>query len=135
MKYAITFTLLLSAIYGTQVLKDVIKYGDEESPTDELEGWALMKHLLKQSNILGFGNVLIDSLESEKYGTPYYLSPAGPVPTKVIKLGDSLIDFAVDDRPAKLANWISKNLPIISAMSYDSPVRAGVREGIKDILD
>jgi hypothetical protein len=135
MKYAITFTLLLSAIYGTQVLKDVIKYGDEESPTDELEGWALIKHLLQQSNILGFGNVLIDSLESEKYGTPYYLAPAGPVPTKVIKLGDSLIDFGVDDRPAKLANWISKNLPIISATSYDSPVRSGIREGIKDILD
>ena len=135
MKYAITFTLLLSAIYGTQVLKDVIKYGDEESPTDELEGWALMKHLLKQSNILGFGNVLIDSLESEKYGTPYYLAPAGPVPTKVIKLGDSLIDFLVEDRPSKLANWISKNLPIISATSYDSSVRAGIREGIKDVLD
>ena len=135
MKYAITFTLLLSAIYGTQVLKDVIKYGDEESPTDELEGWALMKHLLKQSNILGFGNVLIDSLESEKYGVPYYLAPAGPVPTKVIKLGDSLIDFLVEDRPSKLANWISKNLPIISATSYDSSVRAGIREGIKDVLD
>ncbi len=135
MKYAITFTLLLSAIYGTQVLKDVIKYGDEESPADELEGWALMGHLLKQSNILGFGNLLIDSLESEKYGTPYYLSPLGPVPTKALKLGESVKDFIVDDRPAKLANWISKNLPIISATSYDSPVRAGIREGIKDVLD
>lgn len=135
MKYTITFTLLLSAIYGTQILKDVIKYGDEESPTDELEGSDLLKHLLKQSNILGFGNLLLDSLESEKFGTPFYLAPAGPVPTKVIKLTESLIDFAVDDRPAKLANWISKNLPIISATSYDSPVRAGIREGIKDVLD
>jgi hypothetical protein len=59
----------------------------------------------------------------------------GPVPTKSLKLGDSLRDFIVDDRPAKLANWISKNLPIISATSYDSPVRSGIREGIKDILD
>ena len=79
--------------------------------------------------------MLLDSLESEKFGTPFYLAPAGPVPTKVIKLTESLIDFGVDDRPAKLANWISKNLPIISATSYDSPVRAGIREGIKEVLD
>jgi hypothetical protein len=135
MKYAITFTLLLSAIYGTQVLKDVIKYGDEDSPTDELEGWALMKHLLKMSNILGFGNVLIDTMESEKYGVPWMVQPLGPGVSKVYSLGDAVNTFITDDRPAKLANWISKNLPIISATSYDSPVRSGIREGIKDILD
>ena len=135
MKYAITFTLLLSAIYGTQVLKDVIKYGDEDSPTDELEGWALMKHLLKMSNILGFGNVLIDTMESEKYGVPWMVQPLGPGISKVYSLGDALNTFITDDRPAKLANWISKNLPIISATSYDSPVRSGIREGIKEVLD
>ena len=46
-----------------------------------------------------------------------------------------MISFIGSGKPARLANWISKNLPIISATSYDSPVRAGIREGIKDILD
>ena len=135
MKYAITFTLLLSAIYGTQVLKDVIKYGDEESPTDELEGWALMGHLLKMSNILGFGNVLVDTLESEKYGVPWLVQPLGPGISKVYSLGEAVGTFINDNRPAKLANWISKNLPIVSATSYDSPVRAGIRESIKEVLE
>jgi len=135
MKYAITFTLLLSAIYGTQVLRDAIKYGDEDSPTDELEGWALLGHLLQQSNVLGFGNVLVDVLNSEKYGVPWLVQPLGPGVSKVYSLGEAMISFIGSGKPARLANWISKNLPIISATSYDSPVRAGIREGIKDILD
>tara|TARA_R110000744_G_scaffold367968_1_gene477659 strand:+ start:1137 stop:4589 length:3453 start_codon:yes stop_codon:yes gene_type:complete len=135
MKYAITFTLLMSAIYGTQILKDVIKYGDdEESPTDDLEGFALMAHLIQMSNILGFGNVLIDALESEKYGVDWYVAPAGPMPNKVIKLVTALRNFAVNDRPAALANWISKNTPIVNVGSYDSPARAGIREGAEDVL-
>ena len=94
-----------------------------------------MKHLLKMSNILGFGNVLIDTMESEKYGVPWMVQPLGPGISKVYSLGDAVNTFITDDRPAKLANWISKNLPIISATSYDSPVRSGIREGIKEVLD
>ena len=95
----------------------------------------MLGHLLQQSNVLGFGNVLVDVLNSEKYGVPWLVQPLGPGVSKVYSLGEAMISFIGSGKPARLANWISKNLPIISATSYDSPVRAGIREGIKDILD
>jgi hypothetical protein len=124
-KYAMTFTLLLSAIYGTTMLKDVIKYGDEDSPTDELEGYDLLAYLLKSTNILGFGNVVIDALNSEQYGVPFPLSVAGPGPVKAIQLFES-IGKMFQGNPKSLANFISKNTPIISELLTLGTVLAGL---------
>jgi len=138
-KYAMTFTLLLSAIYGTTVLKDVIKYGDEDSPTDELEGYDLLAYLLKSTNILGFGNVVIDALNSEQYGVPFPLSVAGPGPVKAIQLFEGLSQALIKDNPKAIANWISKNTPIVSVFPYEGEgvrgIRQGTREAIEDVLD
>jgi hypothetical protein len=133
-KYALTFTLLMAALYGTATLKEAVKYGDEDSPLDELEDWELMAYLIKSSNILGFGNVLIDALNSEQYGIPFPFSALGPVPVKSIKLSSSLKDFT-QGNPASLANWISKNTPIVSALPYEGEGVRGTREGLREILE
>ena len=137
-KYAMTFTLLLSAIYGTTMLKDVIKYGDEDSPTDELEGYDLLAYLLKSTNILGFGNVVIDALNSEQYGVPFPLSVAGPGPVKAIQLFES-IGKMFQGNPKSLANFISKNTPIISVFPYEGEgfrgIRQSTRESIEELID
>ena len=133
MKYSITLTLLLSAMYGTQMLKDVIKYGDEDSPADELDGPELLWHLVKQSNLLGFGNVLADALKSEQYGIPVPFSAAGPVPVKSIQLASAMESLISKGDLKKLANWLSKNTPIIGMFSYDNPLREGLRETIEEI--
>ena len=134
-KYAMTFTLLLSAIYGTTVLKDVIKYGDEDSPTDELEGYDLLAYLLKSTNILGFGNVVIDALNSEQYGVPFPLSVAGPGPVKAIQLFEGLSQALIKDNPKAISNWISKNTPIVSVFPYEGDGVRGIRQYTRETIE
>jgi len=134
MKYAMTFTLLLSAIYGATVLKDVIKYGDEDSPTDELEGWDLLAYLLKSTNILGFGNVVVDALNSKQYGIPFPFSVAGPVPVKMIQLSESLIKLT-EGKPSSLANWITKNTPVVGVFPYEGEGFRGMREESREAVE
>jgi len=134
MKYAMTFTLLLSAIYGATVIKDAIKYGDEDSPTDELEGYDLLAYLIKSTNILGFGNVVIDALNSKQYGIPFPFSVAGPVPVKMIQLSESLIKLT-EGNPSSIANFISKNTPIVGVFPYEGESFRGIREGTREAIE
>ncbi len=118
-RYGLTFGLLLSAMYGTQIMKDAIKYEDaDDSPLDDLEDWELMFKLLQQSNLLGYGNVLISAVESEKYGQSFIATALGPVATKAERLVKGL-NALRDDRPRTLANWLARNTPFTGALSTD----------------
>ena len=118
-KYALTFSLLLAAMYGTQVMKNAIKYEDEDdSPLADMEDSELMFQLLKQSNILGFGNILIDAAESQKYGQSVGATVAGPVAGKLEQLVRGLYNLK-DSRPRTLANWLAKNTPFTGALGTD----------------
>ena len=59
---------------GTQALKDAIKYGDKESPFDKLEGYEKLWYAIKQSQIFGYGGILMDALEADKYGSSFKTS-------------------------------------------------------------
>ena len=118
-RYGLTFGLLLSAMYGTQIMKNAIKYEDaDDSPLDDLEDWELMFKLLQQSNLLGYGNVLISAVESEKYGQSFIATALGPVATKAERLVKGL-NALRDDRPRTLANWLARNTPFTGALSTD----------------
>ena len=118
-KYALTFGLLMSAMYGTQIIKNAIKYEDpEDSPYEDLEGEELLFEFLKQSNILGFGNILIDMAESQKYGQDPFIAGIGPVWGKLNQLVTGISNLT-DDRPRTLANWLAKNTPFTGALGTD----------------
>jgi len=77
-----------------------------------------MFQLLKQSNILGFGNILIDAAESQKYGQSVGATVAGPVAGKLEQLVRGLYNLK-DSRPRTLANWLAKNTPFTGALGTD----------------
>ena len=85
-KYATMFTLLVAAILGTQTIKNGIRYGDDESPWDDLDGWEKIFNALLQSNIFGYGNAIVDTLRSDRYGSSPVISLLGPAAGKTNKL-------------------------------------------------
>ena len=132
-RYALTFGLIFSALYGTMVMKNAIRYGDDEdNPVNDLKGAELMFYLLKQSNILGYGNILLDSINSSKYGVDPLVAGAGPVWNKLSRFFQSIWGLK-EGRPRQLANWLSKNTPFYGALS--SKRREPWTETIEEFLE
>ena len=133
MKYAMTFTLLTSAIMGTQVLKNVIRYGDDEAPYDKLEGWEKLWTAIVQSNIFGFGNVFLDALNSQKYGNDPLTQVAGPTVSKV----SGLLKAAGSGSPQRIATALAKVTPGLASLPADrrKGITEPVAEFIEDIID
>ena len=134
-KWAMTLSLLGAAMYGTTMLKDVYKYGDEESPRDDMNGWELFFHLLQQSNIFGFGNVLPEMIRGMEYGTPPYVTPFGPVPAELYRLFKDFGDLAEGDSKA-LSSWLLRNVPLIGLLSPEReiPLTGSTKEDWQDWL-
>jgi hypothetical protein len=106
-KNAMIFTILLTAIMGTQGLKDAIKYGDKESHFDKLTGWEKIWYALKQSQIFGYGGIVFESLNADKYGSStieYLLGPWISIPSRVVK------DMA-SGQPKRIAKTLANLLP------------------------
>ena len=118
-KYGLTFALLLSAMYGTQIMKNAIRYEDaDDSPLADLDEVELAFKLLQQSNLLGFGNTLISAAESEKYGQSPISTALGPVAGKIEQLIRGLYNLK-DGRPRSLANWLAKNTPFTGGLGTE----------------
>jgi hypothetical protein len=109
-KYAMMFTLLVASILGTQTLKNGIRYGDDESPWDKLDGWEKIFNALLQSNIFGYGNAIVDTLRADRYGSSPIVSLLGPAAGKLNKL---LQAFSTGD-PDKIARALSRVTPFLS---------------------
>ena len=111
-KYAMTFTLLTGAILGTQAIKNAVRYGDNDSPYDELEGWDKLWSAILQSNIFGYGNVIVNAIKGTEYGQDPIISLFGPAAGKLSQLATA---FA-SGNPKRIANAVGANIPIISAL-------------------
>lgn len=133
MKYAMTFTLLTSAIMGTQVIKNAIRYGDDESPYDKLEGWEKLWTALVQSNIFGFGNVFIDALNSQKYGNDPLTQILGPTVSKT----SGLVKALGSGSPQRIATALAKVTPGLASLPAESrkSVTEPVAEFIGDVIN
>jgi hypothetical protein len=106
-KNAMVFTLLMTAIMGTQALKDAIRYGDDESPFDKLEGYEKFWYALRQSQLFGYGGIIYDALDSEKYGSSpieYLLGPWSSIASR------TATDLASGD-PKRVAKGLANLLP------------------------
>ena len=108
-KNALFFTILITAIMGTQALKDTIKYGDKESPFDKLEGYEKLWYAIKQSQIFGYGGILMDAMEADKYGSSFIEFLAGPWATIASRTATGI----GSGDPKKAAKAVANLLPDI----------------------
>ena len=129
-KFAITFTLLAGAILGTMTLKNGIRYGDEDSPYDDLTIREKIFQALLQSNILGYGNVVVEMLRAEKYGQSALAGLAGPAATKI----DALITAIGSGSPKRISTALG-NLTPIGALPKVSRPEIGLTEFVEEVLE
>ena len=111
-KYAMMFTLLVAAILGTQTIRNGIRYGDEESPWDDLNGYEKIFQALLQSNIFGYGNAIVDALKADKYGSSPMITLFGPAAGKLDKLGRAV----ASGDPKTIARALTRVTPALSAV-------------------
>ena len=128
-KYAMTFALLTSAIMGTQVIKNTIRYGDEESPWDRQTGWEKLWSAILQSNIFGYGNVFVEALRAERYGLDPITSFFGPAVAKT----SGLIKAFGSGSPQKIATALAKVTPGVASLSPEK--RKSVTEPVKEFIE
>ena len=110
-KNAMVFTLLMTAIMGTQALKDAIRYGDDESPFDKLEGYEKFWYALRQSQIFGYGGIIYEALDSEKYGSSPIEYLLGPWSSIASRTGTGAFKGVMDNDPKKVAKALANLLP------------------------
>ena len=127
MKNAIFFTLLLTAIMGTQALKDALKYGDKESPFDKLNGIEKILYAFKQSQIFGYGGIIMDTLNAEQFGSSPIESLAGPGLTLSTRTAAAI----ASGDPKKIAKAVSKLIPELPFI----PSQIQPRNVIKESMD
>ena len=109
---ALTWTLLMSALYGTALLNYGLLFGgdDRENPLDRMNGPEKLLEVTRRSNIAGWGNLIGSSVEAEEYGGSLEEPWFGIMYTKLKRLGQALGHYAGGD-PRKLARWVTKNAP------------------------
>jgi len=134
-KYALMFTMIMAIMSAMQAIKDEIRYGDEESPYDQLNPDEKMKHILLGSNIFGWGTVINQMLEADKYGSSPLAAVAGPIASMTEDLVDALGDIALpaisseeDINLRRMATFISRYfVPILGNIP-------GFRESARDLV-
>ena len=111
-KYAMMFTILVAGILGTQTIKNGIRYGDEESPWDDLDGYEKIFSAILQSNIFGYGNSIIEALRADRYGSSPLITLLGPAASKSSKFVQAL---GTGDAK-KIAKGFTRITPIASSI-------------------
>ena len=136
MKYALMFTMIMSVMFGTQALKDSIRYGDDESPFDKKDFAEKFKDLLLATNIFGWGTLVNQALEAKEFGSSPLVSLAGPAASSIDELVNAIGNLNAFDalfkeedlRPRALATWIAKNFtPFLGNIPE-------FRERVRDII-
>jgi GH24 family phage-related lysozyme (muramidase) len=127
-KYAMTFTMLTGGILAAQALKNTVRYGKEDSPYDDLEGWEKIWSAILQSNIFGYGNVIVNALKSSEYGQDPVISILGPAAGK----SSQVIKALASGSPKRIANAISANIPGLSALPAVS--KEDINKQIEDLI-
>ena len=134
-KYALMFTMIMAIMSAMQAVKDEIRYGDEPSPYDELDPKQKMIHILIGSNIFGWGTLINQMLESEKYGSDPIYTIAGPTASMSREAYSAIRDIVVpafsedeDINLRRLATFVSKTfVPFLGNIP-------GFREAARDLV-
>ena len=129
-KWAITWTLLTSAILGVLTLKNAIRYGpDEDSPYDDLSIKEKIREALLQSNIFGYGNVAVGFLRAEKYGGSGWGAILGPLADKFERLASALGSGS----PSRVATALGGLTPLSTLPKVRRP-DIGAEDVIEDVM-
>ena len=135
MKYSITFSLIVAASLFTQSLRDRIRYGDEKSPFEELDGLQQIIEALLRTNIFGLGSVAYDAMNAQKYGSNFWSAILGPTASTVSGLAEAGSSYVFSDNPRQLAREITNLIPILKNIPMVRDVKQEFVDALEDKLE
>ena len=113
-KYALAFGIIMAGTMGIREIKDFIRYNGD-GPYQNLDTFQKIIEAFINSNILGPGTVLYESLLSFKYGAKPLETIAGPG-LSWLSNALSAIGQASMGNVRSLSRFIINNIPVLSAI-------------------
>ena len=135
MKYTIALSLIVAASMFIQGLKDEIRYGDNESPFDKLEGKDQMMEALRRSNIFGMGTIVFDALNSQKYGSNFFEVILGPALSQGANIAEAAGGYALSGDTRTLARQIGNLIPLLRQIPMVRNTKGDFVDSVEDLLE
>ena len=134
-KYSVALVGIMAVALAVQSLKDNIRYGDNESPFDKLEGMDKIIEAILRTNILGGFALIYDALNASKYGTSFISAILGPLASTMEKGATSAYEWGGKGESRSLARFIADLVPVLRNIPQVRDIKAEVTDGIQDKLD
>ena len=135
MKYTIALSLIVAASMFIQGIKDEIRYGDDESPFDKLDGKDQMMEALRRSNIFGMGTIVFDALNSQKYGSNFFEVILGPALSQGANIAEAAGGYVLSDNTRALAREIGNLIPLLRQIPLVRDPKKDAIDSIEDTLE
>lgn len=131
---ALSTIMALSAF--AQMLRDEIRYGDEDSPYDDMTEDEKLTYLLNRTAIGGPFQLIWDAFHgSSKYGGTPLDSFVGPVASKATTLGKELVSAAADGNVRGLSREALSLVPFLGTLSMERDIKADAVDALEELLE
>ena len=136
LRYFTALMLITAASIGIRELKDILRYGDEESPWEEKEPGDKFWTAIVDSNIFGPGTIVHDALRSTEYGVGLVEAVLGPTGTWGTSNIKSMLKL-LQGKPKSLARTIVLSIPILNQLNKETKKEymESVEESIEDVSE
>ena len=131
----IALTTIVAVAMFIQGIKDSIRYGEEESPFDKLEGSDQIFEALRRTNILGTGTVAFDALNAQKYGSNFWEVILGPGASQIANVGGAGFSYLFNDKPRQLSKEIANAIPILRQIPMVRDSKSDIVNNIETFLE
>jgi hypothetical protein len=135
LKYGVALAGIMAMALAIQSLKDNIRYGDNPSPFDELDGKDKLLQALLRTNILGGFTLIYDAINAQKYGTNFIAAILGPTASTAEKGTSALYNFGAKGESRSLARFIADMIPILRNIPQARDIKSEVTAKTQDTLD
>ena len=131
----IALTTIVAVAMFIQGIKDSIRYDEEESPFDKLEGSDQIFEALRRTNILGTGTIAFDALNAQKYGSNFWEVILGPGASQIANVGGAGFSYLFNDKPRQLSNEIANAIPILRQIPMVRDSKSDIVNNIETFLE
>jgi hypothetical protein len=135
LRYGVALASIMAVAMAIQGLKDNIRYGDERSPFDELDGKDKLLEAVFRTNILGGFTALWDAIRAKKYGSSFLAAILGPTASTIETGAEGIGTFFETGKGRSLARWITGMVPILRNIPQARDIRKDATDNVQDFLE
>jgi hypothetical protein len=135
LKYGVALSAIIAASLAIQGLKDDIRYGDDESPFDRLDGRDKILEAILNTNIMGGFTLLYDSLKSREYGSNFWASLLGPAASNISNVLEGGYDYTIKGNSRNISREIANLIPFLRNIPMARDIKNDFVDYIEENLE